>query len=167
MADTTHPPAAHCMRRELATVGVRAGRVIDLTLRWSINNTVRSLTWMAVPSAQQLQAKPWVEGTLKKMTGSVVAALIGCAALLPFTSPVSASAAMSLLVAAASCAACFKLHALQTEAMWQLIERRDLQLCDKELLLEQFTLEGSEAAPTLDADGAKGVLRKLRGGKPH
>ena len=45
------------------------GRAVDLTLRWSLNNTVKSLLWLATPRAHQIHAKPWVEGTVKKVCG--------------------------------------------------------------------------------------------------
>ena len=42
------------------------GRMLDLTMRWSLNNTAKSFLWMATPRAQQDVAKPQVEGTIKK-----------------------------------------------------------------------------------------------------
>eukprot|EP00966_Prymnesium_polylepis_P049473 1145255-Prymnesium_polylepis.2 len=52
------------------------GRSVDLTLRWSLNNTVKSLLWLATPRAHQIHAKPWVEGTVKKVTASATAVMI-------------------------------------------------------------------------------------------
>ena len=45
--------------------------MVDLTMRWSINNTTKSLMWIATPRDQQVAAKPWIEGTVKKASGAL------------------------------------------------------------------------------------------------
>ena len=50
--------------------------MLDLTMRWSLNNTVKSLLWIAVPVTEQ--QLPWIEGTIKK-AGPVTALAIAAA----------------------------------------------------------------------------------------
>ncbi len=56
------------------------GRAVDLSLRWSVNNTVKGVLWMAIPRHEQDRLKPFVEVTIKKGTASVAAALIAMTA---------------------------------------------------------------------------------------
>ena len=53
------------------------GRTLDLTMRWSLNNTAKSLLWIATPRVHQDAAKPWIEGTVKKATASVRSVALG------------------------------------------------------------------------------------------
>ena len=76
------------------------GRMLDLTMRWSLNNSAKSLLWIATPRAEQELAKPWIEGTVKKATGSVTAVAIGATLALTGGSSV-AIALLSAVVAAA------------------------------------------------------------------
>eukprot|EP00966_Prymnesium_polylepis_P027400 633693-Prymnesium_polylepis.1 len=79
---------------------------------------------------------------------------------------------MSVVVAAICCAACVTMQRLYAAAMWDQIQRRELQLCDSELPVSGLWVsEDSHAAdssvPELDAHVGKDVLDKLRCGPPH
>lgn len=150
------------------------GRSVDLTLRWSLNNTVKSLLWIATPRDHQIHAKPWVEGTVKKVTASVAAIAIGV--WLWATKGTAWHSApslswMSVVVAAICCLACVQMHRLYAQAMWDQIQRRELQLCDKDFALDGawWTSEDAhgESVPELDWYSGGGVLRRLRDGPPH
>lgn len=94
------------------------GRTLDLTMRWSLNNTAKSLLWIATPRVHQEQAKPWVEGTVKKATASVTAIAIGVTLWLTGNSE-SALALLSATVAGVACLACMHMHRLYSDSMWR------------------------------------------------
>ena len=151
------------------------GRMLDLTLRWSLNNTSKSMLWIAMPLRTQQRAKPWVEGTVKKTATSVTAATIALvlplAELLhvPMTTAVSCLAAAVALVC---CAICFRMHRFYYDAMWSLVLRREFKLSEDITVADGTDGHGGgeEAAlPALDIHTRAGaaVLEKLQGGPPH
>ena len=96
------------------------GRMLDLTLRWSLNNTSKSMLWIAMPLRTQQRAKPWVEGTVKKTATSVTAATIAIVIPLAELLGVPMAAAVSCLAAAVAlvcCGICFRMHRLYYDAM--------------------------------------------------
>lgn len=103
------------------------GRCVDLSLRWSINNTVRSVLWMAVPVQQAVSAKPWVEGTIKKL-GSTVTALVISLVLGLGQGRIDLLSWVSLAVTGLLMVCCCGVYSLYMESMWQRIKRRELRL---------------------------------------
>lgn len=114
------------------------GRMLDLTMRWSLNNSAKSLLWIATPRAEQEMAKPWIEGFVKKATGSLTAVAI--ATTLAITGGSSeALALLSAVIAAAACGACFRMHRLYSASMWAQISKREMPLTEIETWAEWGT----------------------------
>ena len=153
------------------------GRMLDLTMRWSLNNSAKSLLWIATPRAEQELAKPWIEGTVKKATASVTAVAIGTTLALTGGST-AAIALLSALVAAAACGACFHMHRLYSANMWGQILKREMHLAD--LDTAQWAEWGTEGVSGGDGVGSHGasvaqlndnvaasIVQKLIYGPPH
>ena len=96
--------AALVLARPGAWRATFVGRVLDLSLRWSLNNTVRSVLWIAVPQRQAAASKPWVEGTVKKASTSITALAITAALRLGLDTP--RLALLTVVVCAAGVAQC-------------------------------------------------------------
>eukprot|EP00928_Gymnodinium_smaydae_P028930 TRINITY_DN21929_c0_g1_i1.p1 TRINITY_DN21929_c0_g1~~TRINITY_DN21929_c0_g1_i1.p1 ORF type:complete len:1798 (+),score=323.48 TRINITY_DN21929_c0_g1_i1:125-5518(+) len=103
------------------------GRLVDLSLRWSINNSVRSVLWIAVPLSQALAAKPWVEGTVKKLASTVSAAAISVA-LWAGKGHFWALSICSVIITSLLLVCCVKVYALYLASMWRRIKRRELRM---------------------------------------
>eukprot|EP00929_Paragymnodinium_shiwhaense_P021742 TRINITY_DN14103_c0_g1_i1.p1 TRINITY_DN14103_c0_g1~~TRINITY_DN14103_c0_g1_i1.p1 ORF type:complete len:1639 (+),score=459.90 TRINITY_DN14103_c0_g1_i1:68-4984(+) len=104
-----------------------AGRLVDLTLRWSLNNTVRSVLWIAVPTAQAVAAKPWVEGTIKKM-GSAFNALVITVALAASGGSMNVLSILSLSVTGTLFVICIRVYELYLKSMWYRITKREVHV---------------------------------------
>lgn len=165
------------------------GRMFDLVMRWSLNNSAKSLLWIATPRAQQELAKPWIEGTVKKATASIAAVAIGVTLALTGNS-LPALATLSAVVAGAACVACLQMHKLYSASMWSQIQRRELPLSlDFDASLK-WVAEGAEwgtegqlagdnsrvaagdrrsgvAVAQLNDNVAASIVRKLIHGPPH
>jgi len=103
-----------------------AGRLVDLSLRWSINNTVKSVLWIAVPTTQAVAAKPWVEGTIKKLA-SASNALVISLVLVASGGSMDILSVLSLLVTAILLLLCLKVYSLYLQSMWMCIRRREFK----------------------------------------
>jgi len=102
------------------------GRVADLSLRWSLNNTVRTVLWIAVPPQQAAAAKPWVEGTIKKM-GQAFNAVVITVALMVSGGKLSSLSFLSLIFCTGLFVCCIRVYPLYLDSMWGRIKRRELQ----------------------------------------
>eukprot|EP00931_Biecheleriopsis_adriatica_P003676 TRINITY_DN105451_c0_g1_i1.p1 TRINITY_DN105451_c0_g1~~TRINITY_DN105451_c0_g1_i1.p1 ORF type:complete len:1618 (+),score=328.70 TRINITY_DN105451_c0_g1_i1:51-4904(+) len=103
-----------------------AGRLVDLSLRWSINNTVRSVLWIAVPNSQAMAAKPWVEGTVKKL-GSAFNAVLITATLALTGQRLWSLSLLSMVLTGLLFACCIRVHVLYMNSMWLRIKRREVR----------------------------------------
>ena len=56
-----------------------AARCLDLTARWSFNNTFKSVMWIAVSLPKARAARPYVESMTKKVSAALVALVLGAA----------------------------------------------------------------------------------------
>lgn len=113
----------------LASPGVAStfvGRLVDLSLRWSLNNTVRTVLWIAVPAAQAVTAKPWVEGTIKKLGQSFNAIVISVTLAITGGS-LAALSALSMIFSGLLLFCCFRVYSLYLDSMWARIKRRELK----------------------------------------
>eukprot|EP00929_Paragymnodinium_shiwhaense_P075196 TRINITY_DN38437_c0_g5_i2.p1 TRINITY_DN38437_c0_g5~~TRINITY_DN38437_c0_g5_i2.p1 ORF type:complete len:1973 (-),score=521.92 TRINITY_DN38437_c0_g5_i2:49-5967(-) len=142
------------------------GRLVDLSLRWSINNTVKSVLWIAVPMNQAVQAKPWVEGTVKKlgtsfnaMVISIVLSIVAC-----FSSPddMTDNSMFALSLCTLGCTGlmfliCFKVYAYYIRSMWQRIKRRELRLA--EVPYAAARREAMNEGETSVGEGANGEMK--------
>mmetsp|Transcript_152692 Transcript_152692/g.489735 ORF Transcript_152692/g.489735 Transcript_152692/m.489735 type:complete len:241 (+) Transcript_152692:248-970(+) len=102
------------------------GRVADLSLRWSLNNTERTVLWIAVPPQQAAAAKPWVEGTIKKM-GQAFNAVVITVALMVSGGKLSSLSFLSLIFCTGLFVCCIRVYSLYLDSMWGRIKRRELQ----------------------------------------
>ena len=161
------------------------GRMLDLTMRWSLNNSAKSLLWIATPRAEQELAKPWIEGTVKKATASVTALAIGVTLFLTNGS-LPAIAVLSALIAGLACGACFRMHRLYSANMWAQILKRQQPLLENSFdnpfdpnnSSTSYGEWGTEGGPNDQAGGAgalaqlnesvaASVVQKLIYGPPH
>lgn len=113
-----------------------AGRLVDLSLRWSLNNTVRTVLWIAVPASQAAAAKPWVEGTIKKM-GQAFNALVISVALVISGGSLTSLSFLSMAFSALLLLCCVRVYQLYLQSMWLRIKRREL----KHQALEQLPMD--------------------------
>ncbi|CAE8700293.1 unnamed protein product [Polarella glacialis] len=135
-----------------------AGRVVDLSLRWSINNTVRSVLWIAVPTAQAAAAKPWVEGTVKKL-GSAFNALLIAATMYATGGSLVSLSILSLVLTAVLFVCCVRVHSLYLKSMWLRIKRREVRTTGPWHLAQEGPLRGNDQL-------GRRLLEKLRSGNP-
>ena len=147
------------------------GRLVDLTLRWSINNSTKSLLWIATPREMQVRAKPIIEGTVKKMTGSCTAFCIGVVSvILVGDHKLRALALLSAAVAAASSVVCASSGRMYHAAMWAQIDRRELVLDEDADRARQYGSSGLvdfEGTIEIDPVMAAMVLEKLQSAPPQ
>ena len=125
-------PAHHRRRRTVPVVprSHRRARAAAAAATRRSRGSHLHLTCISVVSRLYLgchQAKPWIEGTVKKATASVAAVAIGTALWLT-DQTFSSLAVMSSVVAFAACVACGHMHRLYSSSMWQQIQKRELQL---------------------------------------
>ena len=159
-----------------------AGRMLDLTMRWSLNNTVKSLLWIAVPVTEQQRAKPWIEGTIKKAGTSVTALAIAAALpLLGGAGNIESTRDLSLMSVALAfgcCVLCVRMVREYYSSMWSQVLRRELQLCERdEGVSALWANDGDDgpggavtdggALPPLDESVRERVLHKLQHGPAH
>eukprot|EP00927_Polykrikos_kofoidii_P049112 TRINITY_DN43238_c0_g1_i1.p1 TRINITY_DN43238_c0_g1~~TRINITY_DN43238_c0_g1_i1.p1 ORF type:complete len:1725 (-),score=333.40 TRINITY_DN43238_c0_g1_i1:113-5209(-) len=111
-----------------------AGRLVDLSLRWSINNSVKSVLWIAVPQATAMRAKPWVEGTTKKLGTSfnalVISLILGAVGGMDSPNSITALSLCALVVTGLMFVICFRVYSYYLDSMWRRIKRRELRLAE-------------------------------------
>ncbi|EOD06319.1 hypothetical protein EMIHUDRAFT_453455 [Emiliania huxleyi CCMP1516] len=139
------------------------GRLVDLTLRWSINNSTKSLLWIATPREMQVRAKPIIEGTVKKMTGSCTAFCIGVVSvILVGDHKLRALALLSAAVAAASSVVCASSGRMYHAAMWAQIDRRELVLDEDADRARQYGSSGLvDFEGTIEIDPVMAAMAQL------
>ncbi|KAH8075925.1 hypothetical protein JL720_10382 [Aureococcus anophagefferens] len=120
-----------------------AARCLDLTARWSFNNTFKSVMWIAVSLPKARAARPYVESMTKKVSAALVALVLGAATAW------GAGVSQLTLLALAGCGALLvvgsTLRTLYLEAMRHRVERRFVPLTAGD--------DGPAAAEPLDDDG--------------
>lgn len=133
-----------------------AGRLMDLSLRWSLNNSVRTVLWIAVPPQQAAAAKPWVEGTVKKM-GQAFNAVVITMALFVSGGQLSALSMLSLVFCSMLLVCCVRVYSLYLDSMWNRIKRRELQSDQIEWLPNDTNIDRRVMERLLHGGGASQI----------
>ena len=106
-----------------------AARCLDLTARWSINNTFKSVMWIAVSVPKARAARPYVESMTKKVSAALVALALGAATAF------GCGVGELTLLALVGCVMLFGvgvyLRRLYLEAMRHRVERRFVPLVEE------------------------------------